>query len=125
MARILMADDDNNLLKLIGEALTEDGHRLTQTKDGQTAIQLAVSSRPDLIILDVSMPIHSGLSVLEILRTREETQQIPIILLTSMASGHVYPTIERHPRVAHLKKPVDIEDLRSVIREFLQKYVQN
>ncbi len=119
---ILTADDDLTLLKLLKQELEERGYRVIQATNGQGALRAAESQHPDLIVLDVAMPISSGLTAFQAIRTLPTTQRIPVIFMTSVPSAAVYPTVERGSRVAHLKKPVDIEDLISLIQQFLEKY---
>jgi len=120
--RILVADDDVSVVRLFCENLQEMGYAVDTAYDGQMALQQAKLQRPDLIILDVNMPMTSGLKVFEYLRASPETAATPIIFVTGDASSAVYPAIADAPRVAHLKKPVDLEGLNSLVRLFLQRY---
>ena len=99
-----------------------EGYRVLEGYDGQMALQMARMSRPHLIILDVNMPLISGLKALEYLRESETTKMIPILFLTGEASANVAPRLTAEPRVAHVKKPIDLEDLNSLVRQLLEKY---
>jgi CheY-like chemotaxis protein len=121
-ATILIIDDDPSIVNLLKEDLETEGYRVIQGYDGQMALQLARSSRPNLIVMDVNMPMLNGLKALEYLRNLNETRAIPIIFLTGEASQSVFPSVQAASRVAHLKKPIDLEHLNSMIRQFLEKY---
>jgi DNA-binding response OmpR family regulator len=121
-AKILIVDDDPAIVNLLKEDLESEGYEVVCGFDGQMAIQLAKSQRPRLIILDVNMPLTSGLHAIESLRSFNETKSIPILVLTGEASRNVYPAIESLPRSAHLKKPIDLDELNSLVRHFLEKY---
>ena len=119
---ILTADDDPNILKLMKQELEERGYRVIQASNGQAALRMAESHHPDLIVLDVAMPVSTGITAFQSIRELPATQRIPVIFMTSVPSATIYPTVAQGSRVAHVKKPVDIEDLVSLIRQFLEKY---
>ncbi len=117
--RILIADDEPAVLSTLQQELQSRGFLVMTATNGQAAFQTAKKNPPDLIILDVAMPMATGLKAYETLRKEPSTQRIPIIFLTGRPSAEVYPTVEQGSLVAHLKKPVDIDDLLSLIRQFL------
>ena len=119
---VLVVDDDPSIVHLLREDLEVEGYRVIEAFDGQMALQQARSARPHLIILDVNMPFLSGLKALEFLRESPETHKIPVLFLTGEASANVAPHLAEAPRVAHVKKPIDLEDLNSLVRQFLEKY---
>ena len=119
---VLVIDDDPSIVHLLKEDLESEGYRVYEGYDGQMALQLARKNRPSLIIMDVNMPVINGLKALEFLRGLEETKTIPIIFLTGEASDNVFPSLESAPRVAHLKKPIDLEHLNSMVRAYIDKY---
>lgn len=119
---ILTADDDPTILKLMKQELEERGYRVIQATNGQAALRMAESQKPDLILLDVAMPISTGISAFQGIRQSPTIKHIPVIFMTSVPSSTIYPTVEQGSRVAHVKKPVDIEDLASLIKQFLEKY---
>jgi CheY-like chemotaxis protein len=121
-ARILVVDDDTALVHLLRESLEAEGYRVCVGYDGQMAIQLAHKEKPDLIVLDVSMPMLNGIKVFQFLRESADTRPIPVIFLSGELSKDIYPVIESSQRVAHVKKPMDLESLQSLIRQFLQNY---
>src|SRR5438445_12444535 len=110
---ILIADDDPEVLKIVKQELEGRGYRVFTANNGQAAIRFAQTQKPDLIVLDVAMPMTTGLKAFESLRQLPATQSIPVIFLTGVPSADVYPTVAQGTRVAHLKKPVDIMDLIS------------
>lgn len=121
-ARILVVDDDVALVHLLRESLESMNYRVSVGYDGQMALQQARRDHPDLIVLDVAMPVLNGLRVFQYLRESTDTRAIPVIFLSGELTKDVYPMIEASSRVAHLKKPMDLEQLQSLIRQFLDKY---
>lgn len=119
---ILVVDDDAALVNLLKESLQDRGYRVSVGFDGQMAVQLARQGRPDLIVLDVAMPMLNGIKAFQYIRDGQETRRIPVIFLSGELTKDIYPVIETYPRVAHVKKPMDLENLQSLIGEFLNKY---
>ena len=121
-ATILVVDDDPSIVHLIKEDLEAAGYKVSCGYDGQMAVQMANQLRPDLIILDVNMPMTSGLNAFKFLREAKETCSIPVIFVSGELSKDIFPVIAKAPRVAHLKKPMDLEHLNSMVRQFLSQY---
>ena len=70
--KILIADDEPDILEIIQYNLVKEGYEVTTAKDGDDALAKAKMSKPDLIILDIMMPKKSGIEVCEILRAEPE-----------------------------------------------------
>src|SRR4051812_5840072 len=80
-ARLLVVDDEPNLRELLSASLRFAGFDVTTAADGQQALALAETSRPDLVVLDVMMPGLDGFGVLR--RMRENGSRVPVVLLTA------------------------------------------
>lgn len=84
--KILVVDDDAELVELVSFNLKQAGYSVGTAADGVEALKKALSLMPDLIILDVMMPELDGFAVCEILRRDSTTASIPIIMLTALSS---------------------------------------
>ena len=82
-ANILVVDDEPDISALVAYHLARESYRVRTAADGTEALAAVGSERPDLVVLDLMLPGMSGLEVLEELRGREETQDLPVILLTA------------------------------------------
>jgi signal transduction histidine kinase/CheY-like chemotaxis protein/ligand-binding sensor domain-containing protein len=82
-ARILLVDDDLGVHDMVEQALVNEGYVLERATSGREALECMEKSRPDAIILDLMMPEMSGFELAEILRQRESTSRIPIVVLTA------------------------------------------
>jgi DNA-binding response OmpR family regulator len=120
--QILLADDDPSIVRLLEEDLELEGHNVVCAYDGHMALRLSQQHHFDLIVLDVNMPLTNGLKVFEFLRATADTAKVPVIFVTGEPSGDVYPAIANAARVAHLKKPLDLESFNSLVRLFLERY---
>jgi DNA-binding response OmpR family regulator len=77
--KILIADDDRDLLSLIAFALTKAGYLVEQASDGGQALKLFAATAPELVLLDINMPVANGFQVCESIRAQS---RVPIIMLT-------------------------------------------
>jgi two-component system cell cycle response regulator DivK len=85
MARILLVEDNEMNRDMLSRRLIRRGHDVTMAIDGPAGIDCAVENRPDLILMDISLPGMDGWEVTKVLRSRPETASIPIIALTAHA----------------------------------------
>lgn len=83
--RVLVIDDEPDVLLLCRVNLEFAGHEVLEAGDGERGLELATSVRPDLIVLDVMLPSRDGLDVLEELGTNPRTSDVPVVLLTAKA----------------------------------------
>jgi len=83
MKRILIADDESHIRRILEFNLKRAGYEVLATEDGQAALALALSARPDLVILDVSMPELTGLDVCRRLKAEATLAATPVFLLTA------------------------------------------
>jgi len=85
MARILLIEDNEMNRDMLGRRLIRRGHEVTMAIDGAAGIASAIENRPDLILMDISLPGMNGWEVTKVLHSRPETASIPIIALTAHA----------------------------------------
>lgn len=83
--RILVVDDDPDVVKLFSFILTKAGYQVDAALDGEAALAQAHATPPDVIVLDVMMPGLNGFEVAQRLRVQPDTATIPIIMLTARA----------------------------------------
>ncbi len=82
--KILIADDEPDILEIIQYNLIKEGYESVTAKDGEDALTMAKSTRPDMIILDIMMPKKTGVEVCEILRSQPSFKETLIIFLTAL-----------------------------------------
>lgn len=83
--RILIADDEPDILEIVSYNLGREGYELHTAKDGNEALDMAKQLQPDLIILDIMMPKKTGVEVCQILRAQPAFQETLIIFLTALS----------------------------------------
>lgn len=84
MQRILLVEDEAALQMTLGSALRREGFEVVSALNGDEAIRLAQSEKPDIILLDLILPQQSGFDVLQALKRESATRAIPVIVLTNL-----------------------------------------
>ena len=107
--KILVADDEQQLALAVKIRLQSKGYTVVTASDGQQALQLAAQEKPDLIILDVLMPVMDGYSCLREINTKFGRGKIPVIVLT--ARDRMKDLFELEGIEDYVIKPFDHEDL--------------
>ena len=82
---ILVVEDDDNLASVYETRLQAEGFATKRVPNGEDALSVALTTKPDLILLDVMMPKVSGFDVLDILRNTTETAQVKVVMLTALS----------------------------------------
>ncbi|MFA6316265.1 MAG: response regulator transcription factor [Elusimicrobiota bacterium] len=121
MARILSVEDDPDLQQLVSFALQNEGYEVHYAFTGKEGYEKAIQLNPDLILLDMMLPILSGVEVLKLLMKNKTAREIPVIVLTAYAqdANFVESAIRAMGAVEYLRKPVRIEELVRCIRRTL------
>jgi CheY-like chemotaxis protein len=116
--KILIVDDETDLLKVISLRLKKTGYEVFGGVDGQEALNLARQIIPDLIILDVYLPMINGDDVIRILKKDDELKHIPVILISATTKTLTERAIESGAS-AYLAKPFEPEELTDKVEEIL------
>lgn len=117
--KILMVDDDTEISRLV-QIMLRNQFFVTTAKNGKEAVEMAIEMKPDIILMDLSMPVLDGYEATKILKSRDDTSHIPVIALSARA---MKGEIEKALQVgcdAHLAKPFKLNELLEKIREFVK-----
>jgi len=115
--KILLAEDEEHLRFLYEEELGEEGYQVTSARNGKEALQKLEDTRPDLVILDIAMPVMNGLEALARIRERRDGK-IPVILHTSYERYRQDPV--GRSADAYVLKSIDMDELKEKIKELIQ-----
>ena len=119
--KILVVDDDLTQLKLLEKSLTQNGFQVQTAQEAADGLQFAMDHKPDLIILDVMMPIINGYNFCNLLKDEDETKHIPIIMVTSRDKQEDMDIGKEMGADDYLTKPVNIPILLTKVNELLKK----
>jgi len=114
---IVVADDDEVLRSLLVLNLEAEGMNVHEAQNGAQALQFALTHLPDLIVLDVMMPVHDGLKVLRALKDEPTTAAIPVVLLTARAAPQEIEEGWQAGADYYLTKPFHMDQLLDFIEE--------
>lgn len=117
--KVLVVDDEKHLVKIITFNLRQKGYETESACNGKECLEKVESFRPDLIILDVMMPIMSGYEVCEKMKGSDETRAIPIILLTAKGQELDRDKGEKFGADEYMTKPFSPRLLMSTVARLL------
>lgn len=120
-ATILVVDDVDDSRVVLCKLMEASGYRVAAAADGAEAVEVARRARPDLILLDLNLPVMDGLGVVERLRSIPELKHVPIIAMTAY---HYYGMKEAALDVGcdeYMPKPLDHDELAKVIQKLVRK----
>ena len=119
MAKILVVDDEPHVVELVAFNLRREGYTVVSANNGASALVSVEQERPDLIILDIMMPIMDGIQVAETLKANEATRDIPIVMLTAKAQdADILEGLVAGAEV-YLPKPFSPLELSRVVKSML------
>jgi len=121
VTKILMVEDEKDLVESIEYNLKKEGFVMLRAYDGKTGLRLAREKRPDLIILDLMLPEISGLDLCKILKKEKELAEIPIIMLTAKSSQVDKIIGLELGADDYLTKPFDMHELIARIKAILRR----
>jgi DNA-binding response OmpR family regulator len=114
-SRILIADDEPGLVRVLQMHLESRGYEVCVALDGREALRQLDIARPDLIILDVAMPYADGFEVLEVIRASPDTREIPVIMVTAKDRDSDIVQGWRTGADCYLTKPIDVAELTAFV----------
>jgi len=114
---VVVADDDDVLRSLLVLNLEAEGMRVYEAENGAKALQFALMHLPDLIVLDVMMPVHDGLKVLRALKDEETTAAIPVVVLSARAAAEEIEEGWQAGADFYLTKPFRMDQLLELVDE--------
>ena len=121
MQRILIADDDQMIVRLLEHKLKQSGYEVLSVHDGAIALETAITEKPDLIVLDGMMPGLDGMEVLRRLKESEDTKSIPVIMLTARAQETDIVDGLSLGADDYLVKPFIPDELMARIKRYIEK----
>ena len=124
--KILLVDDDPDFVQAVQVIVESGGYEVRVAYDGEEGLEAVAEEKPDLIVLDVMMPVMNGHEACEKLKGDPETSGIPIILLTAVAERVTTSTYSHRDMLEseaedYMPKPVEPVELLELIKSWLEK----
>ncbi len=117
--RVLLIEDEPNIIEAISFILSRDGWTVHTHEDGTSAMNKVLALPPDLIILDVMLPGRSGFDILRDLRETEVTANIPVMMLTARGQARDRELADRLGANHFMTKPFSNADVRDHVRTLM------
>jgi CheY-like chemotaxis protein len=117
---ILVVDDEPYMIRLLQHHIQRAGYRMVKATNGREALERIREDKPSLVLMDVMMPELNGLEVLVELRKREETKELPVIIMTANAQRFTREEAEAAGVSAFLTKPFSPTQLMTEVRRQLE-----
>jgi DNA-binding response OmpR family regulator len=117
---ILVADDDPQILTMLGIRLSKRGYQVIEASDGLQTLKKAREQKPDLVLLDVMMPGKNGWEVAKELRADEQLRDVGIVMLTAIGERVNEMTSPLYGADAYVDKPFEFADLEAKIKRVLE-----
>lgn len=118
--KILIVDDEPDIVKVVGFRLKKEGYLVEIAVDGQQGLEMALAVHPDLILLDVTLPKMNGYEVCKRLKSDEKLKEIPVVFMTaSLATGGFAENFPSTGAQGYVFKPFDYQHLLNEIQKFL------
>lgn len=127
MAKLLIIEDDGDLQQVLSVVFNREGYEMHYAFNGKEGYEKMLSVQPDVVLLDLMLPVLNGVEVLKLVTTNTSIKDIPIIVMT--AHGDKAEMLEHSIKAqgvrAYLKKPFELGDIRSLVRRMLTQYPRN
>ena len=119
--KILIIEDELPMLKALSDKFSREGFSVLEAKNGEEGLEAALETKPDLIILDLFMPVMDGKAMMEKLRRDEWGKKVPIIILTNLNPDDetLNEILASGPAYYFIKSKWKLEDLTKKVKEEL------
>jgi DNA-binding response OmpR family regulator len=117
--RVLLIEDEPNIIEAIRFILSRDGYRVDTHSDGNTALDAIRTRAPDVVILDVMLPNRSGYDILHDLRGDTEIGELPVLLLTARGQKKDRELAEKLGATRFMTKPFANNEILATVRELV------
>lgn len=118
MPKILVVDDEESVRYSFKKLLREPDYKVITARNGSEALELMQAESPDLIVLDIEMPVMSGLEALQ--QIKNISPKTPVLMITAYGSSERVITAMKHGAYEYLEKPFDIPRMKALIDEALE-----
>ena len=116
---IMVVEDYDDTRLLLKQALEGFGYSVLEATNGQEAVDLAGREHPDLILMDLDLPILDGIAATQQIRQQADLEKVRIVAVTAYPMSYTHVKAFAKGCDEYMRKPIDISDLESVVRRYL------
>ena len=117
---VMIVEDYDDTRYMIRQVLEQQGYRVVEALTGIEAVELARQERPDLILMDINLPLIDGINATRRIREIEEMSDVPIVAVSAYDSVGLRETARERGCIDYLVKPVDVEQLKNLVNRLLR-----
>ncbi|HEX4930814.1 MAG TPA: response regulator [Gaiellaceae bacterium] len=114
--RVLVVDDDPAIRLICSTWLSLDGYDVLEAADGQDALELALTAAPDIVLLDLSLPVLDGFAVAAAMQADERTREVPLVVLTAEVDPSISERVGEMGAAGLFTKPFDPSTVAAFVR---------
>lgn len=120
MPRIIVVDDEESMVSLVGEALRGEGYEVIEAFDGYECLEKIKDKKPDLVLLDIMMPGLDGLEVCRQIKMNESTRDVKVAVFTVKSSSRDREISHEYLADYHISKPISMDVLVKTVSSMLK-----
>ena len=117
--KILIVDDEEIVRRVLSSLLKKDGYEVIEAEDGRVGVELAKKEDPDVILMDLTMPVMGGLQACRLLKEDEKTKNIPVLVITALGGENKTEAIDAGID-DFVNKPFDAEEISIRVKSMLK-----
>ncbi|OGS18626.1 MAG: hypothetical protein A3J83_04300 [Elusimicrobia bacterium RIFOXYA2_FULL_40_6] len=118
--RIAVIEDDENLLELFKKILKNENYEVVGATNGLDIVKQLFENKPDLILIDLGLPIVSGDKVIDTFKKKDVIGNIPVVIVSGREEAEIKNAVREIGAVAYIKKPVNPQELIKLVKEHIK-----
>src|SRR5574340_209914 len=115
--KILVVEDNKNNRRLLKDILVHYEYEVIEATNGEEGVSLAIEHKPDLILMDIQMPVMNGFRARKVLKENPDTKHIKVVAVTSYAMKGDREKIFKAGFDAYITKPIDTKQLSQIVKD--------
>ena len=122
---VLVVDDNHDTRQVVRWMLEQWGYHVLEAGDGQEAIRVVTENRPDVVLMDLAMPVVDGFDAIRFIREQPELSNLPIIAVTAFDQGVFREQAQSVGVNQYLSKPIDFRRLKALVKKLISERQQD
>ena len=116
---IMVVEDYDDTRQLLRQALEAKGYRVLEAINGQEAVEVSLREHPDLILMDLDLPILDGIAAMQQIREQADTTEVPIVAVTAYPMSYTHVKAFAKGCNEYMAKPIDFAELEEILNRYV------